>query len=401
MKFRSSILKNKNNSDEHEQFTVYDTIIDLMDETLCPKEANQKFNSLSCLSRNCSNCGTRLLNLMTEETDDSESAPDIDWEKYEYRDVKFKDLTRKKLQLVKKTSKPNEVFMYLKFLLESFPLHQFRSVWQNKQQKNPIQNLPSNHCLIIHDFSKNYRCFDKQAIQSAYFQKSEISVHVSLIYRHAILEYDEIDSLPNKPEVLCEQFIVFSDDEKHDHHFTYAVCSLVDQYLKSINYNVLVMHEFTDGCSVQYKSRHCMGDFSFSCQDFGYREAVRNYYEPSHAKGPQDAAGGYIKHQADLAVIRGNTVIQCAQDMYSFAVKQLSRPSNLAVCKRRLFRLLNTIDRTRNRYFEPVSENRQIRQIRTSVTGQLTVRKLSCYTCENFHATLVICVKTVNMINAR
>ena len=64
-----------------------------------------------------------------------------------------------------------------------------------------------------------------------------------------------------------------------------------------------VLHEWTDGCSAQYKSRHCMGDVAHSTSDFGYI-TIRNFFETSHAKGPQDAAGANLKHKADMAVIK-------------------------------------------------------------------------------------------------
>jgi hypothetical protein len=64
-----------------------------------------------------------------------------------------------------------------------------------------------------------------------------------------------------------------------------------------------MMHEWTDGCSAQYKSRHCMGDIAQSSSDFGY-VTIRNYFETSHAKGPQDGAGANLKHKADMAVIK-------------------------------------------------------------------------------------------------
>lgn len=34
--------------------------------------------------------------------------------------------------------------------------------------------------------------------------------------------------------------------------------------------DIQVMHEFTDGCSAQYKSRNCMGDVSTRRSDLGY-----------------------------------------------------------------------------------------------------------------------------------
>jgi hypothetical protein len=57
-------------------------------------------------------------------------------------------------------------------------------------------------------------------------------------------------------------------------------------------------------------------------------------------KGSQDAAGGSVKHQASMAIIRGTDVIQSAKDFYDFAVKKLENIKNGGACKRRIFRLV-------------------------------------------------------------
>ena len=55
-----------------------------------------------------------------------------------------------------------------------------------------------------------------------------------------------------------------------------------------------------------------MGDISTACSTLNYLELSRNFYETSHAKEPQDAAGGFLQKQADLAVLRGKFEIQLA-----------------------------------------------------------------------------------------
>ena len=62
------------------------------------------------------------------------------------------------------------------------------------------------------------------------------------------------------------------------------------------------MHEFTDGCAGQYKSRHCLGDLSCSFATLGYT-VQRNFFATSHAKGEQDAAGSHVKQKAATAVL--------------------------------------------------------------------------------------------------
>ena len=83
------------------------------------------------------------------------------------------------------------------------------------------------------------------------------------------------------------------------------------------------MHEFTDGCSSQYKSRNCMGDVSRIHGELGYSKIIRNFYETSHEKGPQDATGGFVKHQADMAVLMGSEMIQNAKDFFDFVDNKL------------------------------------------------------------------------------
>ena len=106
------------------------------------------------------------------------------------------------------------------------------------------------------------------------------------------------------------------------------------EYLEDIKYDVEVMDEWTDGCSAQFKSRHCMGDVSFSNSDFGYWTIRNNYYfETSHAKGPQESAGANLRHKADMAVIKGQENIQKAEDLYNFAQNSLWRKSILILGK--------------------------------------------------------------------
>jgi hypothetical protein len=74
-----------------------------------------------------------------------------------------------------------------------------------------------------------------------------VSIHVSVIYRHAILEVDGVESLPDIPFIgVTEHFFVISPDDKHDQFFTEKVQNFIREYLDSIQYNVKVIHEFTD-----------------------------------------------------------------------------------------------------------------------------------------------------------
>ncbi|CAC5398702.1 unnamed protein product [Mytilus coruscus] len=270
---------------------VYDSISDVVNATLCEKVDGS--HNLQCLKRNCSDCGVKILNFPPCELDVSDTAEFVKWEKK---------------------------------LIETFPVHQHRAIWQNEQFQNLVRNLPEKQCVCVHDCRKNYRCSELTEIQSAYFQKTEVSVHVTILHRHALLEYDGVDSSEDFPEIIPEQFFVISPNLVHDQYFVHQVRNYIAEYLQSISYSVETMHEFTDGCAAQYKSRHCFGDISQTSDDFGYQHFTRNFFETSHAKGPQDAAGGIIKRQADCAILPGQTQIRTAKDLYEYANSFLTQP---------------------------------------------------------------------------
>ena len=112
-----------------------------------------------------------------DETEKISSAADVEWQRYEYVNENPKGTaTKRRLTLVRKVTKVGEMFVYFKTLLETFPAHQHCANWQSTQMKSLIHwNLPPKHCICIHDYSENYRCVEKNEIQSNYFQRTECS----------------------------------------------------------------------------------------------------------------------------------------------------------------------------------------------------------------------------------
>ncbi|CAC5423669.1 unnamed protein product [Mytilus coruscus] len=118
------------------------------------------------------------------------------------------------------------------------------------------------------------------------------------------------------------------------------------------------------------------------CSKHGYELFIRNYFETSHANGSQDAAGGFLKNQVDMAVFRGNEIIQSPADFFKYCGKHLKDTKSL-YCKRRKFRYVESIDRD-TISFKPVPGIRSLHQVFSSLDdANLTLRYLSCYSCEN------------------
>ena len=217
--------------------------------------------------------------------------------------------------------------------------------------------------------------------------QSQASIHVTILHRHALKDVDRVENTREDPNIIPEHIFVISPDTKHDHHSVHQVRQLEAGYLKEIKYDVEVIHEWTDGCSVQYKSQHCIGDVSFSHSDCGYK-TIRNYFETSHAKGPQDGAGVNLKHKADMEVIKRKVVIhENAKDLFTFAENNLKTPapsryqSENVQLKRIIFFYVEKVCRDRHRrYFKEVKGNPAIHSVLSgSNSCKIQMCHLSCY----------------------
>jgi hypothetical protein len=58
-------------------------------------------------------------------------------------------------------------------------------------------------------------------------------------------------------------------------------------------------HEKVLCYDTRYNLKKVFGLIKNICTEHGYDLFRRNYFETSHAKGPQDAAGGFLKNQVD------------------------------------------------------------------------------------------------------
>jgi hypothetical protein len=194
--------------------------------------------------------------------------------------------------------------------------------------------------------------------------------------------------------IIKEDFFVISADDKRDQHFTHYVQKKVSEYLLRINYNPKVMHEFNDGCA---------DVLATTVSELGYESVLRNFFETVHAKGAEDAAGVYIKREADLFVIRDRTSIQNGKDLFDFCNKKLQQPKSTG-CKRRIFRYVESVPRNNVHNLKSIPDIRKIHCVRTTLNrSELIVSDLSCYTgdqciASNYDSCLSFRSRPVNVI---
>lgn len=249
MEFRKHLYALNPDLDK-ENCPISDHLNDMCSETLGDKTA-PKF---ACLNRICTDCGVSKLSFYSDELDKTTNGRNVKWEKFEYTKIKVKGVkTRSKLLLVTKETKSGEMFDHLKSLLETFLFNQFRANWQNKQYRNITENHSINDAVCVHDYYENYRCSDLTVIQFSYFQLTEISIHVTILHRHAVLEVYGVDSTMNAPVVINEVFSSSARILHHDRHFTNTVQGRISDYLQSISADIQVMHECRTAVAISIK----------------------------------------------------------------------------------------------------------------------------------------------------
>ncbi len=244
-----------------------------------------------------------------------------------------------------------------------------------------MEGLPLTEAITVNDYSQNKNLRYQNEIQTSYFDPEQGEIHVTIVYRHARKDIDDIESTEEHPHIITEQIFVISPGYVPiNSNSVHVVRQHIADHFQSMEYGLTLMHEVNDNCAAQYKSRHCLLDLSYAEQDFGYA-VIRIYHEPGHAKGSQDAAGGCVKRFADLAVVRGEVVIQNAEKLCTFLQDNFSEPvKKSSKLKRRKF--ICKEDVQFYRLAKPIKKFK-IREIHSArsigIPGKLQVRTYACY----------------------
>ena len=178
----------------------------------------------------------------------------ITWPRYKYVELKgFENADgspKKRLSIVSECTAPGKLIEYFLKLLTTYPFHQFMANWQREQFDSIKEFLPDDHVLCVHDFSENYQCTFQDEIQLQYFSRGEVSIHVTMLCRHSVLDFDGVQSTPEDPIIIKEHIFTILDDLQHDSYAVQHIRSLINNYLvEKVKYNIVLLHGYTDGCS--------------------------------------------------------------------------------------------------------------------------------------------------------
>jgi hypothetical protein len=102
MNFRRCLFKTQNLSEnDKSRSPIYNHLQDVVNEMLRPKGPNNGLFKIACLNRECSDCSSKLLNLLPDEKSSNDEFS-VNWERYEYVTLKVKgDKTRRKTSKIR------------------------------------------------------------------------------------------------------------------------------------------------------------------------------------------------------------------------------------------------------------------------------------------------------------
>lgn len=101
--------------------------------------------------------------------------------------------------------------------------------WQREQLDSLLENLPLGIVGCVHSYSEEYVCRKYNETQSEYFDVAKVSLHVSILYRHAIEATDRVHSIMEETQTIKEHIVVISDDPEQDHNSVHRVQELINQ----------------------------------------------------------------------------------------------------------------------------------------------------------------------------
>ena len=347
------------------------------------KVTDQKLPVYACAYRQCGECSSDItINEKLSPVKSSENNDRlINW--LQWKSVRKEYLTKsKELKLL--SSKEQEIENgnireLCDLLLEkagTLTGHLFTTTMQSKYYQE-VKSQPNQSLVLVSDFAENYTTFYQREISAVHFSRNQITVH-PIVSFYKCQNDGCSQTKPVQENILC-----VSDDLTHDFHAVNTFQVQAVKYLRETrNLHFDNIKEFSDGCVQQFKSRNTFNDISYSHEDFGV-ERERNFFSSNHGKSECDSAGGVFKVSTKKAVLWQKAKVNCARDMYQYAVDNLTKKAtenDKCNHHRRCFLLINNIDHDRDRNAtQQVTSIRQLHQVSsTDQTSKVRVRHCSC-----------------------
>ena len=228
---------------------------------------------------------------------------------------------------------------------------------------------------MVMGFAENYTCKVQDEVQAAHWTQEQVTLHPIIGY------YDCKSAECQKP--VMHSYIFISNDLTHDHHAVHVFSSKTVEMLKGeMSQPIEKVIRYSDGCTAQYKSKGPFTDISYSIKDNSV-PIQHEFFGSRHRKGPSDGESAVIKRMASVAEMSGQVSISCAQEMYQYCEKNLTRAEDGSKCthfkQTVLYIPREEINHKRARQGKTLNRTRSLHSVKCLKPGVVAWRNLSCF----------------------
>ncbi|VDI32445.1 Hypothetical predicted protein [Mytilus galloprovincialis] len=273
---------------------------------------------------------------------------------------------RKKTVIVDQTLKKEDFNSIMNKQICEFSQHVQRVKAQYAAISTLKENLPPGHILVQMDFAENFACSSADEVQSAYWNGTAVTLHPVVVYFK-----ENSDTLKHK------NFVYVSDDLGHNFGAVYAFIKDIVNEMKAAVNDIKMVHYWTDSPSSQYRNKSAFYVVSDHKNLLGI-QAIWNYFETGHGKGPCDGIGGTSKRTADLAIRQGKIVVQNASDyfekvgpLHKSASYRFVSSKDIDICRKEVEEI--------NKSLIALKGTMQVHQVASVSKGRVKTCTTSCY----------------------
>ena len=273
------------------------------------------------------------------------------------------------MKIVSSNMTKSDFLKYMGVQIEEFRDHVSRVRQQYEACQNIKNNLPEDEVVVIMGFAENYTCKSVEEIQSAYWNRSAVTFHPVVIYFN-----DIVGDLQHK------SIVIFSDELGHT---SATVLKFTDHVIPEVRKcvpSVTKVQYFTDSPTSQYRNKTTFNMIANHQEIYGCN-AIWNYYEAGHGKGPYDGLGGTTKRMADDVVNFGKATIQDGLEFFNWTQSSICSMNTVA------FLYVASVECSEksqelNMYgIKPVKGTMKIHAVIFKGNNQIGKSSISCY-CE-------------------
>lgn len=271
--------------------------------TLCERDIHKP----KCLDRLCEHCGVHIVTSTIQPWVDDYSAELVKWTTWRYvpTDVNGRQIQR--LTKVSRTDNRRKLLENLSEMLHLYGRHVFTRFSQSTAYQQCVDSLRPSECAVVVDFSENYTCIRQGEAQSAYYSRTQVTLHPMVI----VMSKDSA--------VQRDSVCIISDDLKHDSSAVYVFIDGLISHLHIMYPEIETIHIWSDGCAAQYKSKLPFYNIS---QAFGSgREILWNFFGSRHGKSPADGEAAVVKTFLSRQATGTDIIIDNAQQVFSCLTK--------------------------------------------------------------------------------